>query len=79
MRRDADFQWAPDRDAHCSAAEEILVAARQQVSVGRRAWTDLVRQQDAFLEERPADFGQLLGQDARGIDQVALAAGDLRA
>jgi hypothetical protein len=51
-----------------------LVAARQ-VSEGPLAWTDPVRPQGAFPEERPGDFGQLLDQDARGeIVQVVLPA-----
>jgi hypothetical protein len=51
-----------------------LVAARQ-VSEGPLAWTDPVRPQGAFPEERPAGPGQHLGQDARGeIVQVVLRA-----
>jgi hypothetical protein len=79
LRRDADFQEAPDRDARYPAVAEILVAARQRVSVGRSVWTDLVRPQAAFLEERLADFGRDLDQDAPGIDQAVLSAADLRA
>jgi hypothetical protein len=56
-----------------------LVAARQ-VSEGPLAWTDPVRPQGAFPEERPGDFGQLLDQDERGgIVQVVPLAVDLRA
>jgi hypothetical protein len=51
-----------------------LVAARQ-VSEGPLAWTDPVRPQRAFPEERPAGPGQHLDQDARGkIVQVVLSA-----
>jgi hypothetical protein len=51
-----------------------LVAARQ-VSEGPLAWTDPVRPQGAFPEERPAGPGQHLDQDARGeIVQVVLSA-----
>ncbi|HEV2445020.1 MAG TPA: hypothetical protein VGS58_03830 [Candidatus Sulfopaludibacter sp.] len=56
-----------------------MVAARQQVSVGRWAWTGPVRPQGAFPEERLADFGRYLDQDARGIGRVVLPAGDRRA
>ena len=79
LRPDAGFQWVPDRDDWCPAAAEILVAARHQVSVGRSVWTDPVQPQGAFLEERPADFGRSLDQDAPGIDQAVLLAADLRA
>ncbi len=79
LRPDAGFQWAPARDDRCPAAAGILVAARHQVSVGRSVWTDLVQPQGAFLEERPADFGRNLDQDAPGIGQAVLPAGDLRA
>ena len=80
LRRDADFQWAPDRDVQCPAAAEILVAARHRVSVGRWAWIDPVLPQGAFLEEPPVGPDQQLDQDERGgIVQVVLLAVDLRA
>jgi hypothetical protein len=56
-----------------------LVAVRQQVSVGRWAWTDPVQPQGAFPEERLAEFGPHLDPGARGIVQVVLLAVDLRA
>jgi hypothetical protein len=55
-----------------------LKAVLRPVSVDRPAWTDPVRRQGACLEERPA-FALCLDQDAAGIDQAVLSAGDLRA
>lgn len=79
LRPDADFQPAPDRDARCSVAAEILVAEGHRALVDRPVWIDPVQPQGAFLAGRPADFGRYLDQDAWGSDRAVLSAGDLRA
>ncbi len=53
------------------------MAALRQVSADRWAWTDPVRRQGAFLEERLGDFGRRPGQDARGIGRLVLPAAEL--